>query len=66
MEKSESNRVIILTNHYRMPVEFNDESLLGAKNGAKRLINSIAGYEIGTEYDKDIITEFENEQKFAQ
>ena len=53
-------RLFILTNHYRMPVEFNDESLLGAKNGAKRLINSISGFEIGTEYDKDIIAEFEN------
>jgi cysteinyl-tRNA synthetase len=30
-------RFFILTNHYRMPVEFNDEALLSAKTGFKRL-----------------------------
>ena len=34
-------RLFILTNHYRMPVEFNTESLNSAKAGAKRLTNSV-------------------------
>lgn len=33
-------RFFILTNHYRMPVEFNEEALEGAKAGVKRLINA--------------------------
>ena len=52
-------RLFILTNHYRMPVEFNDVALLGASSGAKRLINSIAGIELGNEYDGAAIKEFE-------
>lgn len=51
-------RLFILTNHYRMPVEFNDVALGAAKNGAKRLINSIAGLEIGSDYDNEAIKEF--------
>jgi len=45
-------RFFILTNHYRMPVEFNEEALLSAKNGVKRLINApkdTAGQEIDKE-----------------
>lgn len=53
-------RLFILTNHYRMPVEFNDLSLTSAKNGAKRLINSIAGIEIKDEYNNEVIEEFKN------
>ena len=53
-------RLFILTNHYRMPVEFNDVALSGAASGAKRLINSIAGFEIGTDYDDETIKEFES------
>ena len=53
-------RLFILTNHYRMPVEFNDVALSGAQSGAKRLINSIAGITIGTEYDSEAIKEFES------
>ena len=34
-------RLFILTNHYRMPVEFNTESLDSAKAGAKRLTNAV-------------------------
>lgn len=34
-------RFFVLTNHYRMPIEFNDESLLGAQAGVKRLKNAI-------------------------
>ncbi len=52
-------RLFILTNHYRMPVEFNDVALSGASSGAKRLINSIAGIELGNEYDDEAIKEFE-------
>ncbi len=35
-------RFFILTNHYRMPVEFSDESLSAAQNGVKRLKNAIS------------------------
>lgn len=51
-------RLFILTNHYRMPVEFNDVSLTSALQGSKRLINSIAGLEIGTDYDSEAIEKF--------
>ncbi|MEI8388975.1 MAG: cysteine--tRNA ligase [bacterium] len=42
LEKYDANtiRFFILTNHYRMPVEFSDESLKAAKNGIKRLKNA--------------------------
>jgi cysteinyl-tRNA synthetase len=33
-------RLFILTNHYRMPVEFSDEALNAAQAGAKRLTNA--------------------------
>lgn len=33
-------RLFILTNHYRMPVEFSDEALSAAQAGAKRLANA--------------------------
>lgn len=33
-------RLFILTNHYRMPVEFSDEALSAAQAGAKRLTNA--------------------------
>ena len=33
-------RLFILTNHYRMPVEFSDEALTSANAGAKRLVNA--------------------------
>jgi cysteinyl-tRNA synthetase len=43
LEKYDSNtiRFFILTNHYRMPVEFCDEGLKAAKAGIKRLKNAI-------------------------
>ncbi|MBQ2983764.1 MAG: cysteine--tRNA ligase [Candidatus Gastranaerophilales bacterium] len=56
---SNAIRLFILTNHYRMPVEFNEVALNSAKAGAKRLINSIAGIETTAEYDKEIVEEFE-------
>lgn len=33
-------RFFILTNHYRMPVEFSDEALTSAQAGAKRMLNA--------------------------
>ncbi len=46
LKKYDSNaiRFFILTNHYRMPVEFNDEALNSAAAGAKRLISAAVGY----------------------
>ena len=35
-------RFFILTNHYRMPVEFSDEALQAAANGVKRILNAKA------------------------
>ena len=37
---SNTIRFFILTNHYRMPVEFSDEALLAAANGVKRMLNA--------------------------
>ncbi len=37
---SNTIRFFIITNHYRMPVEFNDEALNAAKAGVTRLINA--------------------------
>lgn len=33
-------RFFILTNHYRMPVEFSDDALMAAANGVKRMLNA--------------------------
>lgn len=43
LENYDSNtiRFFILTNHYRMPVEFSDEALTSAQAGVKRLYNAI-------------------------
>lgn len=35
-------RFFILTNHYRMPVEFSDEALVSAKAGVRRLENALS------------------------
>jgi cysteinyl-tRNA synthetase len=42
LKKYDSNtiRFFILTNHYRMPVEFSDEALASAANGVKRMLNA--------------------------
>ncbi len=42
LKKYDSNtiRFFILTNHYRMPVEFSDEALSSAQAGVKRLLNA--------------------------
>ncbi len=35
------NKIFILTNHYRMPVEFSDEALASAQAGSRRLYNAV-------------------------
>ena len=37
---SNTIRFFILTNHYRMPVEFSDDALQAASNGVKRMLNA--------------------------
>jgi cysteinyl-tRNA synthetase len=43
LEKYDANtiRFLILTNHYRMPIEFGDDGLKAAKAGVKRLKNAV-------------------------
>lgn len=43
LEKYDANtiRFFILTNHYRMPVEFSDEALASAQAGSRRLYNAV-------------------------
>ena len=55
---SNAIRFFILTNHYRMPVEFNDEALNSANTGAKRLINSVKDYTKGISYDEEAVNAF--------
>ena len=42
LKKYDANtiRFFILTNHYRMPVEFSDEALQSASNGVNRILNT--------------------------
>lgn len=54
-------RLFILTNHYRMPVEFNEESLNSAKAGAKRLSNAVANFV--TKFGEVTNTDIEDESK---
>jgi len=55
---SNAIRFFILTNHYRMPVEFNDEALNSANSGAKRLINSVKDYSDKGSYDNEAVNAF--------
>lgn len=55
-------RLFILTNHYRMPVEFSDEALLSAQAGAKRLVNAKTA-EISADFD---ITKTEEYKQFTE
>lgn len=64
LEKYDANtiRLFILTNHYRMPVEFSEEALTSAQAGAKRLINAKA-----TPVDNDFdITQTEEYKQFTE
>lgn len=54
-------RFFILTNHYRMPVEFSDEALQAASNGVKRMLNAKR-----TPIDETIdLTQFEEYKEFV-
>lgn len=56
-------RFFILTNHYRMPVEFSDEALTSAAAGAKRLYNAINEAKKNTKINKDLDISSEPEYK---
>ncbi|HSA05852.1 MAG TPA: cysteine--tRNA ligase [Candidatus Gastranaerophilales bacterium] len=60
LKKYDANtiRFFILTNHYRMPVEFGDQALESAKNGIKRLKNAYEDIKTITSEEK--IKEAEN------
>lgn len=63
-------RFFILTNHYRMPVEFSDEALESAKAGVERLNNAIkkafANIILPFEKDEFDITKTEEYKKFIK
>ena len=64
LKKYDSNtiRFFILTNHYRMPVEFSDEALTSAQAGVKRMLNAKQ-----TPVDENLdITTSEEYQKFVE
>ena len=55
-------RLFILTNHYRMPVEFSDEVLTSASNGVKRLMNAKV-----TKIDESLdLTQLEEYKQFVE
>lgn len=59
-------RFFILTNHYRMPVEFSDESLQSAQAGVKRLYNAINEARKTVKIDETLdLTEFEEYKEFV-
>ena len=54
-------RFFILTNHYRMPVEFSDEALQAASNGVKRMLNAKQ-----TKLDETLdLTQYEEYKEFV-
>lgn len=57
-------RFFILTNHYRMPVEFSDEALSSAQAGVKRLYNAVndARRTVKTDENLDISDSYEYKQ----
>lgn len=59
---SNTIRFFILTNHYRMPVEFSDEALQAAANGVKRMLNAKR-----TQIDENLdLTQFEEYKAFEE
>lgn len=59
-------RFFILTNHYRMPVEFSDESLSSAAAGAKRIYNAINEARKTIKIDETIdLTQLEEYKQFT-
>ena len=64
LKKYDANtiRFFILTNHYRMPVEFSDEALASAQAGVKRLMNAKQ-----TKINEDLdITQTESYKEFVE
>lgn len=64
LKKYDSNtiRFFILTNHYRMPVEFSDDSLKSAQAGVKRMLNAKR-----TEIDENLdITQTDEYKQFVE
>lgn len=60
-------RFFILTNHYRMPVEFSDEALTSAQAGVKRLYNAInTARKIFSIDDKLDITNMDKYKEFVE
>lgn len=59
-------RFFILTNHYRMPVEFSDESLSSAQAGVKRLYNAINEAKKMNIVVDDSFNKIEEIQKYPQ
>lgn len=60
-------RFFILTNHYRMPVEFSDEALLSAQAGVKRLYNAINEARKTVKVDKTLdLSNFEEYKEFTE
>lgn len=60
-------RFFILTNHYRMPVEFSDESLLSAQAGAKRLYTAINEARRAVKIDDSLdISNFDEYKEFVE
>lgn len=60
-------RFFILTNHYRMPVEFSDEALLSAQAGVKRLYNAINETKKVVKVDETLnLKEFDEYKEFVE
>jgi len=60
-------RFFILTNHYRMPVEFSDESLMSAQAGVKRLYNAVNSARKVAKVDESIdISAFDEYKQFVE
>lgn len=60
-------RFFILTNHYRMPVEFSNESLASAEAGVKRLYNAVNEARKTTKVDENLdLSEFEEYKEFVE
>lgn len=69
LEKYDANtiRFFILTNHYRMPVEFSDEALESAAAGVKRLYNAVNEARKTVKIDENLdIKEFNEYKEFVE
>ena len=60
---SNTIRFFILTNHYRMPVEFSDEALQSAQAGAKRMLNAGVNKNVNDSLD---ITQYDEYKAFVE